>query len=239
MAMIGRTMHAGLAALALMLATGVANARDLPPIKTIGIIADIGDTVTLKHVGFMVFSNAETAAEFPDWKIGAFIAGDIEAALKSRYEFRAVAFAKGSVAPDLDASFWKAPSPEENVRANAKPADGVPLDAYLVVWPGRSEIFQTNQRISGLGLYTRGNTAGIYAALQITLIDGRTFEKLDRCTVRTPDGDINNMRAREDFEDIESFDAMTPAQKQALEQGLKSLVHDGLAFCLKDMKLTP
>ena len=35
----------------------------------------------------------------------------------------------------------------------------------------------------------------------------------------------------------ESCDPMTPEQKQKLEQGLKAMVSEGLAYCLRDLKL--
>jgi hypothetical protein len=36
-----------------------------------------------------------------------------------------------------------------------------------------------------------------------------------------------------------SFEALTPEQKQALEQRLKQMVSDGLTHCLRDLKLMP
>ena len=90
-----------------------------------------------------------------------------------------------------------------------------------------------------MGLLTRGGRASIYAALAVTLVDGRTFKEIDFCFPRIKDGDIDNMRAREDLEDVESFDALTPEQKRGLQQGLKDLVRDSLAYCLRDLKLTP
>lgn len=219
--------------------SGQALARDLPPIKTVGVASDVGDKIALTHIGFMVFSNKRSEAEFPDWQLDAFIAGEIEAALKQRYELRAVTFAKGSIAPDLSPQLFGHPSPDENLRDHATPEGGTPVDAYVAVWPRSAQVFSTNQYVTGVGLLTRGGRASIYAALAVTLVDGRTFEEIDFCWPRIKDGDIDNMRAREDLEDVESFDAMTPEQKQGLQQGLKDLVRDGLSYCLRDLKLTP
>lgn len=76
-----------------------------------------------------------------------------------------------------------------------------------------------------------------YASLGVTLVDGRTFEEIDDCWLSAPGDDIDRMRERADLK-AESFEAMTPEQKQAFEQGLKDFVHDGLAYCLNDLKLT-
>ena len=239
--------NAALVILLLLLAMpfigGTASARDLPPIKTVGIVSDVGDKIRLQHIGFMVFSNKLTVGEFPDWQMDAHIKSAIESALKDRYEFRAVDFPKGGIAPDLGGFQFSGPSPEKNMREHAKPADGQPVDAYVVVWPHRREVYPTNQQVEGLGLLTQGERARLYMALAVTLIDGRTFEEIDACGARirdvsmwSPDASYMN-----DAPDLyaESFEAMTPEQKQALEQGLKSMVSEGIAYCMRDLKLAP
>lgn len=226
------------------LAPPAAFARDLPPIKTVGIVSDLGDKIRLQHIGFMVFSNKLTEGEFPDWRMDAHIAGVLEAGLKERFELRAVDFPKGKIAPDLeDISLFEGSSPEDNMRANAKPANGEPPDAYLVVWPSRRQVYPTNQFVEGLGLLTQASRARTYMAIAVTLLDGRTFEEIDTCAARVrpvsfgePDGSYMNVTP-ELF--AESFEAMTPEQKKALEEGLKKMLDDGLAYCLRDLKLVP
>lgn len=239
--------NAALAILLLLLAApfigGAASARDLPPIKTVGIVSDVGDKIRLQHIGFMVFSNKLTVGEFPDWQMDAYIQNAIEAGLKDRYEFRAVDFPKGAIAPELGGLQFSGPSPKKNMRQHAKPADGEPIDAYLVVWPHRRDVYPTNQQVEGLGLLTQGDKARLYIALIVTLLDGRTFEEIDTCGARVRDvsmwsPDASYMNEAPDL-NVESFEAMTPEQKQALEQGLKSMVSDGLAYCMRDLKLAP
>lgn len=232
-----------IAAVALVLVAGMAGgaiARERPPIKSIGIVSDIGDKVRLQHIGFMVFGNSLVEKDMPEWQIDAFMTGELEAALKGRYELRAVTFAKGSIAPDLAPKLFSGPSPDKNLQANAKPADGQPIDAYVVLWPHRGEVYPTNQYVTGLGLLTQGGRASIYAKVAITLVDGRTFEEIDSCLLRVSDDstDINRMRKRDDL-NVESFEAMTPEQMQGFEQGVKALLRDGLNFCLGDTKLVP
>ncbi|MCE9524009.1 MAG: hypothetical protein K8S25_16450 [Alphaproteobacteria bacterium] len=225
-------------AVALVMGARAAIARDLPPIKTVGVIADVGNKISWKHIGFMVFSNEQSELEFADWQVDAALTAELEAALKGRYELGAVTFTQGTIKPDVEKFFWHLPTPKENVRDHARPADGQPLDAYLVAWPWRSEIYGTNQAVSGLGIVTRGGVAFLHAAIALTLVDGRTFEDIDSCYLRTPDVDLNHMLLRRDL-NAESYEAMTVEQKQAFEQGLKDFVREGLAYCLKDLKLTP
>ena len=69
-------------ALAFALVAGVAGgafARERPPIKSIGIVSDIGDKVRLQHIGFMVFGNSLVEKDIPEWRIDAFMTGELEA----------------------------------------------------------------------------------------------------------------------------------------------------------------
>ena len=79
------------AVLALAVALGgQAWARDLPPIKTVGVVSDVGDKIALTHIGFMVFSNKRSEAEFPDRQLDAFITGEIEAAPSQRGQAQSI-----------------------------------------------------------------------------------------------------------------------------------------------------
>jgi hypothetical protein len=240
-----RGAKAACAAIVLLItfATVQAEAKDLPPIKTLGVVSDMGDKVRLQHIGFMVFSNKLVVAEFPEWQIDAHINGVIETALKDRYEFRAVDFPKGQIAPELGGIQLSGPSPEKNMRAHAKPANGEAIDAYLVVWPHRREVYPTNQQVESIGLLTQGKTARLYIAFVVTLLDARTFEEIDACGAMANKRDFWNpdrsyMNVAPDLY-TESFEALTPEQKQALEQRLKQMVSDGLTHCLRDLKLMP
>ena len=70
-----------------------------------------------------------------------------------------------------------------------------------------------------------------------------SFEEIDVCAPRVrpvsfgePDGSYMN-----DTPELfaESFETMTPEQKKALEEGLKKMLNDGLAYCLRDLKSVP
>ena len=75
MAMINsRWLHR--AFIAIMLApimSAVASNEPLPPIKTVGIVSDLGDKVAIQHIGFMVFSNSRVVQDVPDWAIDAHV----------------------------------------------------------------------------------------------------------------------------------------------------------------------
>ena len=220
----------------------VASAKDLPPIKTVGVVSDVGDKIHFQHIGFMVFSNSKADIDVPDWKIDAYIANTLETILRDRYSLGAVNFPRGGIAPDPEPSLFDNPSPEKNMRANATPANGQPLDAYVVVWPVAHEVYPTNQRVDGLGILTQGGRTRLFSAIAVSLLDGRTFETIDDCWARAnpkeffgdPDGTY--MTEVKDL-DVESYDAMTTEQKQRVRQELMRMLNDGLAYCMRDLKL--
>lgn len=229
-------------ALSLASAANDAWARDLPPIKTVGVVSDVGDKIRLQHIGVMVFGNELTVIDVPEWAIDAHVTSTIEAALKERYERRAVDFPRGGIAPDLGGlALFGGPSPEDNMREKAKPADGQPIDAYVVVWPFRRGVYPTNQFVEGIGLLTQRSRARMYVALMVTLLDGKTFDEIDACAVKVrpasfgePDASYMN-EANDLF--TESYEALTAEQRQKLEQRLKAMLNDGVAYCLRDLKL--
>ncbi len=235
---------AGLFAAALLSVATLAPApaADRPPIKTVGIVADVGDKVALQHIGFMVFSNARNVQDVPDWAIDAHIAASLSEGLKGRYELRPVDYPRGEIAPELG-RFLDDPDPEDNMRAKARPKDGEPIDAYLVVWPSRSELYPTNQMVEGIGLLTQGSTARFYISLRVSLLDGATFKEIDTCMARVRDVSFWNPDkhfmndAPDGYDDIETFDAMTPEQKQTMQTSLKQMLTDGMNYCLRDLKL--
>jgi hypothetical protein len=229
------------AVVAFGLVFGAASAKELPPIKTIGIISDVGDTIRLQHIGFMVFSNSLDEHAWPEWQIDKEIAADLAVALKDRFDLRGVTFAPGSIRPELQGLFWNGPSPKKNVRDHASPTDGQPVDAYLVVWPMRRDLaYPSNQQVEGLGLLTGSRDALLFASIAVTLVDGRSFDEIDECWLKAPvpGHDTSNfLRLDNVLAGVETFDAMTPEQRKAFETDMKSFVREGLSYCLGDLKL--
>lgn len=43
--------------------------------------------------------------------------------------------------------------------------------------------------------------------------------------------------APDGYDDIETFDAMTPDQKQTMQTALKQMMSEGLNYCLRELKL--
>lgn len=245
-----RATKIALVALLVASAVGAGNAADRrPPIRTIGIVADWSDYVYYIHRGF-AFSNREQRGSFPQWEMDRYLSGELEAALKQQYELRPITFAKGSIAPDPEKMLmWSLPSPKDSLRANAKPANGEAVDAFIVIWPFIWEWVEMDAYVVGPGLFTRSgsmypgrNGVWVYATGVISLVDGHTFEDIAECPL---DGDASMFattkgftRRTDDDLNVEGLEKLTPEQFQRFEAGIKSLMHDEIAYCLRKLKLT-
>lgn len=117
-----------LAVAAVLVWIGVGVAADRPAIKSIGIVSDVGDKVSINHVGIMVFTNSVVVQDVPDWAIDAHITGTLGDALQGRYAIKAVDYPRGQIAPSIGA-FLNDPKPDDNMRTKVKPKDGAPVDA--------------------------------------------------------------------------------------------------------------
>jgi hypothetical protein len=246
---VRRGAKIALVALLVASAIGAGKAADKRPlIRTIGIVADWSDYVYYIHRGF-AFSNREQRGSIPEWEMDRFLSGELEVALKQHYELRPIAFAKGSIAPDPEKMlFWSLPSPKDSLRAQAKPANGEAVDAFIVIWPFIWEWVEMDAYLVGPGLFTRSgsmfpgkNGAWVYATGVISLVDGRTFEDIDECPL---DGEAPALattrgftRRADDLKDVGGLEELTPEQMQKLETGIKALMREEITHCLRELRL--
>lgn len=245
-----RAAKVALVALLVASAVGTGTAADKrPPIRTIGIVADWSDYVYYIHRGG-AFSNREQRGSIPQWQMDKYLAGEFEAALKPHYELRPVAFAKGSIAPDPEKILmWSLPSPKESLRAHAKPANGEPVDAYIVIWPFIWEWTAMDTHVVGPGLLTSSgsmflgrNGAWVYATGVISVVDGRTFEDIDECPLdsdSTAFATTKGFTRRADDLNVRGLEELTPEQGQKMEAAIKALMRDEIAYCLRKLRLLP
>ncbi len=244
-----RGAEIALVALLVALAAGAATAADeRPPIRTIGIVADWSDYVYYIHTGFA--SKREQRSSIPQWQMDKYLAGEFETALKQKYELRPVTFAKGSIAPNPEEMLmWSLPSPKESLRKHAKPANGEPVDAYVVIWPFIWEWTAMDTHVVGPGLLTSSgsmfpgrNGAWVYATGVISVVDGRTFEDVDECPLDSDSAAFATTKGfarRADDLNVDGLEKLTPEQGQKMEAAIKALMRDEIAYCLRKLKLLP
>jgi hypothetical protein len=146
----------------------------LPHIRSIGIIAALGDTCVFERVPDTAFNwiapPKASFLEISDWNIDDEVTNAIAKQLGTRYRVQSIAIEH----QDFDA--WTYNSLARHIRE--LPIPETPADAYLLVlrdWQ-RDAIGNTSQLIGGLGLYRRdasrgGRRYGAFAAYRLVLLD--------------------------------------------------------------------
>ena len=151
----------------------------------LGVISVIGETFWVQKFGLTIFETEGT--EIPiDWGLDDLVFARVRAATGADPTIRRIAFAKGAFERFYNPKSRLIPDPSERLPAiirSITPNAG--CDRYLVVTKVRGEIPGTNLVIEGVGTYSRGlgsliRHAHLFANFSLTLIDGRTYEQINR-----------------------------------------------------------
>jgi hypothetical protein len=227
---------------------GVCGARDsdLARIKTIGIVSAMGDQLELANVGSTVFGNKRGTADIADWKLDEEVAATVGRVLTGRYETVVIGgFDKSRFRPTGPGFFGAQIDEEDETRALAQRAGAPAVDAYLLIYPlfNVNPISLNNQWLTGPGLYRESRREAIYALGVATLIDARTFDAIGSKWLCLPTDD------RETGSDLpyrrveglipETYEAMTPEQRQKAEAIMKEVLRESVEHTLSRLKLAP
>ncbi len=145
--------------------------------KTIGLISELGDTMSIQQIGIMVFGNAKISVPIENWGIDALVYAKASSMVKARFNVipvnlskegrSAVAAAPGSLFGDRAAYICNVLKKETQGRA---------FTYYLRVTPRESNFGNTNQTLSGLGvLHRQGLSDGytfVHALFSLEVLDG-------------------------------------------------------------------
>ncbi len=162
-------------------------------IKSIGIIAAVGDTCVFEHVTdrpFQWIGPPEAGfLEISDWGIDDEVTKTVAAALGPAYRTQSIAIEH----QDFDA--WTYNSLVLGI--HELPLPEVPVDAYLLIlrdWYGDA-IGGSNHQLGGLGLYRRdlkgrGARYGVFAAYRLVLMEPNAGAILASRAARLPNGEL-------------------------------------------------
>ena len=143
---------------------------DLQAVKSVGVVSAFADRFQVRKLGVTVFGNDESEFPVDAWGIDDVMVGKVRTLLGRRFDVRPVtyrraAFAKGS---------WGGIG--AMVREGVTPA---PVDAYVVITRGFSQLGATNQSVSGLGILEasggllNSNRFFLYSLYTVSIIDAR------------------------------------------------------------------
>jgi hypothetical protein len=152
--------------------------------KCVGVVSAIGDTLSLRKIGFTVFNNESNTVPVDSWQIDNLVIGRISAFLSKTWTVRRINYPKGAFA-SLDEKHPLLYNYDDDLRGIVRRVSSSTQCAhYVVVGKGSSQYSSTNQSLYGLGVLETGAPLRtgdfIYALYSIRVYDGQSFAVLGR-----------------------------------------------------------
>ena len=205
--------------------------------STLGVVSLIGDSVTYQWGGLGPKTDI-SSAEISAWGLDGTVAEAVKAKLGARFTVAPVTLAlAGRPAPP--AGQVPVPPKLDEVVAALRQHPLAGADFYLLVVPDTSPDFigVTNLKMTGLGIYRRfSHGIQVYAVGQAVLLDGHSFNVLQRASLRSRSGSphahgpIDSDVASQRF-----MNKLSDDQKAQVKTALQELLRRSLDFTLQDM----
>ena len=145
--------------------------------KTVGLISLIGDTFYVKRIGIMVFGNELEKSPVPSWKIDDRVAAAVGRILQKSFKVKRIQVPAAAFQALHEETYIFNGREEAQAAFLAKYTAGQNCDYYLLVSPGGSNVSNTNQNLSGLGVvrWDHGLFPGeyIHALSVLTVYDAK------------------------------------------------------------------
>jgi hypothetical protein len=217
----------------------------LQAVKTVGIISAVGDQFTFAMGGLTGPDHGGRSLPIPSWRLDDLIVRQASAALSARFQVQPVtynraAFAAIKESPIKPVAIVGGDPIKKLVETEVTPQG---LDAYIVITKARANVGGGNRKIEGVGLITYATViesySFVYALYEIRVIDGKTFEVIEKMTAGPLD-DATEVRlggpsrpADESF--LHNGDS---GPDESLHGAIVDLITRSLPTTLSDMHLT-
>jgi hypothetical protein len=224
---------------AAVLLSGAQHQALAPNIRSIGIIAALGDTCMFERVPDRPFEwiapPEASFLEISDWGIDSAVTNEIARSLGSHYRVQSVTVER----QDFDT--WTYDFLARDVRE--LPIQETPVDAYLLVlrdWQ-RDEIGGSNHQLGGLGLYRRDSRQGrsrfgVFASYRLVLVDPDNGRVIASRPAQLPDGRLPWILAGASVWPRTSND-LSQSQRNELRADFLGLINTSLSATLRRMGL--
>ena len=201
----------------------------------LGVISALGDQLAVSKFGLTVFETEEDDVTLPGWGLDDLAVARVRAATGGDPIVHRISYPTGAFEPYYHPTSRFLPDPKEglssivrNVTTNANCA------RYLVVTKFETTIPNTTLRLRGIGAYNQGlgsllRHSHLFANVNITLIDGQSYEKIGSFSADTGARLAETMRLTEDpLNKLDNADFPEPlaaaAKSAILRERLRTLV---------------
>jgi hypothetical protein len=224
-----------------MFATGETK---LQAVKTVGIISAVGDQMTVAKGGLSGLDNSSRSFPIDSWGLDDLIVQRATAALGGRFQVKAVTYNRAAFARVKDSvvtpvNLVRSDPFKALVKTEVSPQG---LDAYIVITKAKANIAGSGRKVEGVGFITYGTLMGshsqIYALYEIRVIDGKTFDVIEKMAAppldnASPERLAGPSRPVDDSVSIGAGDG----NDQSLHKAVADLIARSLPTTLNDMHL--
>ncbi|MDH2355495.1 hypothetical protein QCM80_33225 [Bradyrhizobium sp. SSUT112] len=233
----------GLAVASVVLSAAAAfetRASRLQAIKTVGIVSAIGEEMSLTQAGLTGLGNTGQSVSISAWGLDELIVQQAARLLSGRFRVQAVSYRRAAFAairdsPVAPVNLLRSDPFRELVRADVAPQG---LDAYIVITRAKSKL-GNGRTVDGIGFAEYrtllANYGLIYALYEVRVIDGKTFEVIEK-RAAAPLDNTGTMRLAGPSGPVDdAFDG--PASSERLRAAIADLITRSLPVTLGDMHL--
>lgn len=170
----------------------------------LGVVSAIGGRFSVEKFGLTVFETEFNEIPIEDWGLDDIPLARVRAASGVDPSIRKINYPKGAFEPFYNPKSRLFPDPSErlpaivrNITSNAN------CDRYLVVTRYKTELQGTSLVLDGIGAYSRGlgsfaRHSHLFANVAINLIDGKSYEQINRHFANFGSNLAESMRLTED-----------------------------------------
>jgi hypothetical protein len=197
--------------------------------------------------------------DIPDWKMDDYIVAEVAAILTPSYQVVPFEWDRASVPQDDSYGLWYPKAQQgvvDIVRRQPGFATAKDIDAYILILPSEGDITRFSRPTWSLGIarsfYIKSNDDAppifdeymVHALYDVAVVDGRTMSFVTGATARNRDlfeHRFYGFPARLATEDYwaDSFQALSPAQKETIQAAFKDLLKTSLPTMMKELDLVP
>jgi hypothetical protein len=211
----------------------------LRSVRTVGIVSAVGDQFTFAKAGLTGLDNSPRRVSIASWGLDDLIVQRVGEALSIRFQVQPVTYPRATFATIQEsvipaADFVRGDPFKKLIRTEVSPQG---LDAYIVITKAKANFGGGNRKVEGVGLITYStlleSISLVHALYEIRVVDGRTFDIIEKLAAGPPDSASSVRLAGPSFMIDANFDE--PDEK--LRQAIVDLLIRSLPNTLSDMHL--
>lgn len=170
----------------------------------LGVISALGDRFSVQKFGITIFETEENQIPIDGWGLDDLAVARVRAATGADPSVRRINYPKGAFDPFYNPKSRFLPDPNEGLPAIVRNITShANCERYLVIVKYDGKLPGTNLVLKGIGAYNQGlgtvlRHSHLFANVAVDMIDGSTYERINRSLVAIGAGLSEGFRMTED-----------------------------------------